>query len=108
MTEQSETESGVLIAISGHGPTPPAGGALRFRSGGKSTSLLIYAHKESENPLTSPATFHSHTRGAAQMDKILAKKAVFCIISVGAFEDIFKVVLCTVSGQKYCMNKDFY
>ncbi|GBN27144.1 hypothetical protein AVEN_156638-1 [Araneus ventricosus] len=92
--QQSEIESGVLIAISGRGPTSPAGGTLRIQSGGNSTPLHIYAYKESENPPTYPTTFHPRTRGAAQLDKILAKKAVFCITSVNAFEDIIKVVLC--------------
>ncbi|GBM02453.1 hypothetical protein AVEN_76502-1 [Araneus ventricosus] len=50
----TETESGVLIAITGYGPTPPIGGTSRHRSGRNSTPHPL----ESENPLA-----YQRTRG---------------------------------------------
>ncbi|GBN53389.1 hypothetical protein AVEN_131435-1 [Araneus ventricosus] len=52
--QQSETEVGILIANTSHGPTSSEGDTSRHRSGDNSTSYRYYAHQGSENPLTYP------------------------------------------------------
>ncbi|GBM43923.1 hypothetical protein AVEN_125114-2-1, partial [Araneus ventricosus] len=57
---ESGTESGVLIAVTGYGPTPPAGGRFRQKNGGSSTLHHYCTHQENENPHTYPAASHPH------------------------------------------------
>ncbi|GBM12095.1 hypothetical protein AVEN_245490-1 [Araneus ventricosus] len=63
--DRSDIEVGVLIASTGHGPSPPEGGTFRHRSGATQATPLLY-HQGSENQFTYPITSHQHTRGALQ------------------------------------------
>ncbi|GBL95306.1 hypothetical protein AVEN_37755-1 [Araneus ventricosus] len=51
MSSSSETEGGVLIAITGHGPTSPAGSKFRQRSGGNSTHTIAMPTREERTHL---------------------------------------------------------
>ncbi|GBM34052.1 hypothetical protein AVEN_162229-1 [Araneus ventricosus] len=64
--QSSETQIVALIAITGHCPTPPKGGALRQQSGDDSTPEPYYAHQGSENVLTYLAATHPRTPGASR------------------------------------------
>ncbi|GBN81318.1 hypothetical protein AVEN_147869-1 [Araneus ventricosus] len=63
----SDTEVGILTAITGHGPTPPEGGTSHHRSGGDYPTLC-YTLRESENPLTCSAASNPCTHGAPQKE----------------------------------------
>ncbi|GBM43901.1 hypothetical protein AVEN_126182-1 [Araneus ventricosus] len=53
----------VLIAIPGHGSTPPPGGTLHSRSGCNSFPHHYYAHQRNENPLSYPEATYPHICG---------------------------------------------
>ncbi|GBL73428.1 hypothetical protein AVEN_159435-1 [Araneus ventricosus] len=60
----SSAETGVLVAITDHGPTLPVGGTHYHRQKGSPSHYCT--HQGSETPLTYPVASHSRTRGATQ------------------------------------------
>ncbi|GBM62375.1 hypothetical protein AVEN_255735-1 [Araneus ventricosus] len=60
--DSSSAQAGVLVAITGQGPTPPEGGTHYHRQRAR---LSYYStHQGSETPLIYPAASHPRTRGA--------------------------------------------
>ncbi|GBM62275.1 hypothetical protein AVEN_264138-1 [Araneus ventricosus] len=56
----SSAEAGILLAITGHVPTPPVGGMLYHRH--RASPKHFYSLQGSETLLTSPATSDPRTR----------------------------------------------
>ncbi|GBO13224.1 hypothetical protein AVEN_82016-1 [Araneus ventricosus] len=76
----SDAEVGILTAITGHGPTPPEGGASHHRSGGDYLTLC-YTLRESENPLTCSAASNPCTHGAPRRShKEMGNSSQICCI----------------------------
>ncbi|GBO25203.1 hypothetical protein AVEN_173452-1 [Araneus ventricosus] len=82
----TETEGGVLIAITGFDPILPSGDASRHRSGGDSIPHYYYAHSEGENPLTYQTASLLLTRGVPRRElgmAIIAKITDFRLFRYG-------------------------
>ncbi|GBN61097.1 hypothetical protein AVEN_107871-1 [Araneus ventricosus] len=69
-TTAVRTKIGVLVAITGQGPTPPEGGTSLHRSGGNSAPHHCYTPEGRENLITCPAAPHPHTRGSPWWNKM--------------------------------------
>ncbi|GBL93757.1 hypothetical protein AVEN_166794-1 [Araneus ventricosus] len=65
----SSVEAGVLMAITGHGPTSPVGGTHYRRQRASSIQPYYCTHQGGETPLTYPVAFHPCTRGVPQWDR---------------------------------------
>ncbi|GBN76370.1 hypothetical protein AVEN_254201-1, partial [Araneus ventricosus] len=65
----SSTEALVLMAITGHGPTPPEGGTYYQLKEGSQLSIHVPTSRR-EDPLTYPAASHPRIRGALSWEML--------------------------------------
>ncbi|GBM37003.1 hypothetical protein AVEN_31853-1 [Araneus ventricosus] len=66
LCNSSSAEKGVLMAITGHSPTPTVGGKHYHRQ--RASPNHYCTHQGSETPLNYPAISHPRTHGAPQRD----------------------------------------